>query len=84
MAQLRRAAEPTYLVSTDRQPEHARQQKAVEYSVMATEEHQDDDVSEEDTERRRPSRRDEEPLDIKKLKAIAALARQIQGYPRHG
>lgn len=51
---------------------------------MVMEKHQDDKTSEEEIEQPKRSRRDDEPLDIQKLKAIAALARQIQGHPRHG
>jgi len=90
-AQPRRAIEPPKLktvdsASADRQTEHAKQERQTEIypELMVTEEHQDDQKPEEDTEPRRPSPRDNEPLDIQKLKAIAALARQIQGYPRHG
>jgi len=57
----------------DKQPHH-----------MVTEEHQADEMPEEDTEQSRPLRRESEPLDVQKLKAIAALARQIQGYPPQG
>jgi chromosome segregation ATPase len=38
----------------------------------------------ENTEQARESKRPREPLDVQKLKAIAALAKQIRGRPRHG
>jgi len=51
---------------------------------MVTEEQEDEEIQQEDAVHPRPLKRDSEPLDIQKLKAIAALARQIQGYPRQG
>ncbi|MFH1718996.1 MAG: hypothetical protein ABIF19_16695 [Planctomycetota bacterium] len=51
---------------------------------MVAEEHQDDETPEEGAKQPRPLRRESEPLDVQKLKAIAALARQIQGYPPQG
>lgn len=50
---------------------------------MVMEKHQNDETSEEEIEQPKRLKRDDEPLDIQKLKAIAALAKQIQGHPRH-
>jgi hypothetical protein len=44
----------------------------------------DDGMLRENTEKARDPRELTEPLDIQKLKAIAALAKQIQGRSRHG
>jgi hypothetical protein len=43
----------------------------------------DDGMLRENTEKARDPRELREPLDVQKLKAIAALAKQIQGRPRH-
>lgn len=51
---------------------------------MVMEKRQNDETSQEEIQKPKPLKRDDDPLDIQKLKAIAALARQIQGYPRHG
>ncbi len=50
---------------------------------MVIAELQGNETSEEDTEQPRHLKRDDEPLDVQKLKSIAELARQIQGYPRN-
>lgn len=81
--------EVTESSSIELQPQHVEQKAAEQHaksrrpSNIVAKQHQSEEISE-DTEQSRDPRSVSEPLDVQKLKAIAALARQIQGYPRRG